>query len=474
MPLNHNATDTAQARPGGALKVLLLAYECSPYHGSERGVGWGRLLQASRVAETHVITSASSHADLERAHAEGLLPANVCLHTPALPPDLHRRLTARGRFDYDYRAYRRWQRYAFDLARKQQALHCFDVVHQATVCTFREPGYGWQLGIPFLWGPFGGTQNFPWRMLPVLPLRHALYEAARGLLNVFMLWFSPHVRSAARHADAILGANSANVRHCTRAFGRPVEQVLETAIARAPEPDQRRYQHRLEMWEHGEPLPPLRLLWSGQLTPRKALPLLLHALASLKDGIAFTLDVIGSGPEALAWQQLTHELHLQEVVRFHGRLPLAQAVAAMDQADVLCFSSLRDTSGNVVLEALAAGVPIIAFDHQGAADMVSPHSGILIPVTTPRAAIAAWAKAVQSLALDPARLLRLSEGAHAQACNFLWNDNGDRINGVYRRLAHKRGTPPQDRELATGGWRNAPAPTSSQPGSNPSAESPAW
>ncbi len=427
------------------MKVLLIAYECSPYYGSEWGVGWGRLLQAARVAETHVVTSAANAADLERARTEGLLPVNVHVHTPTLHRRWTRLLQSHGHFDYNYTAYRHWQRCAFRLAQRLHAVHGFDVAHQATVCTVREPGFAWKLGIPFVWGPFGGTQNYPSRMLPLLPLRHALYEVARSVANRMLLRGSPHVRAAAARATVLLGANSTNARDAARAFGRPVEQLLETALPDFPEPDRTRFLERVAAARRGEVAPPLRLLWSGQLHPRKALPVLLRALATLRHEVAFTLDVLGNGPETDAWQAEADRLGLRQSVRFHGWLPLPRAVAAMHNADVFCFTSLRDTSGNVVLEALAAGVPVIAFHHQGAADMVSPQSGILLPVTTPARAIADWANAIQTLAADPALLLRLSEGTTAQARRFLWAANGDRINMLYRQLAGKLSisAPPQ-------------------------------
>ena len=58
------------------MKLLLLAYECSPYRGSEWAVGWGRLLGAAKIAETHVVTSEANFLALERAREEGLVPAN--------------------------------------------------------------------------------------------------------------------------------------------------------------------------------------------------------------------------------------------------------------------------------------------------------------------------------------------------------------------------------------------------------------
>ncbi len=427
------------------MKLLLLAYECSPYRGSEWAVGWGRLLQAARVAEVHVLTSEANYRDLVRAELEGLIPSNVRYDTPE--PD--RRLRALERqssgFDYNYTAYHHWHKLAFRLAQRLHAEHRFDVAHQCTVCTFREPGYLAQLGIPFLWGPFGGTQNFPARMLPMLPWKEALKEAARSAANVFSLTGHPRVRATARRAAVILGANSTNQRDLQRAFNRPVAQLLETGLHEVNEPDRGRFHARILARRAGRN-PPLRLLWSGQLRPRKALPILLRALAMLKGEVALELDVLGDGPMLEAWRQEAATAGVP--VRFLGRLPLADAVQRMNSADLFCFTSLRDTSGNVVLEALAAGVPVLCFDHQGAADMVTPDSGILIPVTNPGDAAMRWADALRKLSAEPECLLRLSEGATAQARSFLWSENGDQVNALYRQLCRVPQPAPSSIRLA--------------------------
>jgi glycosyltransferase involved in cell wall biosynthesis len=121
----------------------------------------------------------------------------------------------------------------------------------------------------------------------------------------------------------------------------------------------------------------------------------------------------------------------------------------MNEAEVFCFTSLRDTSGNVVLEALAAGVPVVCFDHQGAADMVSDTSGVLLPVISPGTAITDWAATLRELAEDPEYLLELSEGTTELARTFLWRANGDRINAIYDELTNGRAQTDHDTELST-------------------------
>ena len=417
-----------------------MAYECSPFGTSERAVGWGRLLQAARVAETHVITSEKSFQALQQGRKDGVIPANVRFYTPE-PDERLRRLEQKPvLFAYNYTAYEHWQRLAVRLARQLHETERFDLVHQVNVCTFREPGYGWQLGIPFVWGPVGGTQNFPWRFLPMLSPVEALKEGGRGVSNWMSLRLKRRVRAAARTAAAVLAANSTNQRDFEAVFGREVELLLETGLHGVGEPDRTRFRARIVEQRAGLAPKPLRLLWVGELQTRKALPILLRALARLGPDVPFALRVLGEGPAGPRWRAEAERLGLEagdprRRVEFRGRVPFAQVQAEFAAAEVFCFTSLRDTSGNVVLEALAAGVPVVCFDHQGARDMVSESCGVKVPVSSPARAVEDWARTLRELAGDPERLLRLSEGASAQARRFLWERNGDRVNALYRELS---------------------------------------
>src|SRR5207302_8732370 len=128
--------------------------------------------------------------------------------------------------------------------------------------------------------------------------------------------------------------------------------------------------------------------------------------------------VLGQGPLQRPWQRLAARRGVADRIQWMGWLPHAEALRQYEWADVLAFTSLRDTSGNVVLEALAAGVPVICLDHQGVHDIVTPACGIKVPVTTPRQVIAGLGQAVMALARDPKLGERLSEGARERAGDY--------------------------------------------------------
>ena len=410
-----------------------MAYECSPYRGSEWAVGWGRLLGAAKVAETHVVTSEENFAALERARNDGILPPNVYFYTPAPDARLLKLLSKPGLFAYNYRAYEYWQQLAFKMVRSLHQREHFDLIHQISVCTFREPGYAWQLDVPFIWGPVGGTQNYPFRFLSMLAPVEALKEGLRSFGN-FVALRNRRVRAAAESAAMVIAANELNQRDLRRSFGRDVELLLETGLHEVREPDRSRFEARLAAGRAVRRPGPLRILWSGELHTRKALPVLLRALARVSSDTEWQLDVVGDGPQRERWMREAERLGIAEKVQFLGRLPFTEAVQRMNSAELFCFTSLRDTSGNVVLEALAAGVPVLCFNHQGAGDMVSEFSGVKIKVGSPREAYRDWAKTIEMLAADPRKLFALSRGATLQAQKFLWSRNHDTINATYQHL----------------------------------------
>jgi glycosyltransferase involved in cell wall biosynthesis/peptidoglycan/xylan/chitin deacetylase (PgdA/CDA1 family) len=315
-----------------------------------------------------------------------------------------------------------WHRQAFRAARALHERVRFDLVHQLTWCGYREPGYLWRLGVPFVWGPVGGTQNYPWRFLASAGWRGAAHEGLRSVLNWLQLRISPRVRQATWRAAALLAANSTNQADFARVHGRAPAVMLDSGVTEVTHAPRSR-----------SPDTPLRLLWSGNLATHKALGLLLKALALVPGAVRYEVRVLGRGPCERRWRALARRLNVDRHVRWMGRLEHTEALRQYSWADVLVFTSLRDTSGTVVLEALAAGVPVICLDHQGAHDVVTDLSGVRIPVTTEREVLRRLADAIVRIATDLDAWRRLSVGARDRAKEYLWNRQGERMAAVYRQ-----------------------------------------
>jgi glycosyltransferase involved in cell wall biosynthesis len=87
------------------------------------------------------------------------------------------------------------------------------------------------------------------------------------------------------------------------------------------------------------------------------------------------LTIVGDGPDRGALQQRAERLGVSALVRFVGALPPDQARAYLGRADLLLFTAQGDGSGFAALEALIAGVPVVACWDSGAAVDIVPESG---------------------------------------------------------------------------------------------------
>ena len=87
--------------------------------------------------------------------------------------------------------------------------------------------------------------------------------------------------------------------------------------------------------------------------------MLIKALARLPDDVACELRVLGDGPLERRWRRLVKRLHVEHRITWMGMLPREEAMRHYDWADVFVFTSLRDTTGTVVLRPArsAGGVP---------------------------------------------------------------------------------------------------------------------
>jgi glycosyltransferase involved in cell wall biosynthesis len=142
-----------------------------------------------------------------------------------------------------------------------------------------------------------------------------------------------------------------------------------------------------------------RFLFSGSFVPRKGVDLLISAFARLlSDGIDAELHLVGGGP--LEPMLKEKSASFSEKVVLHGFKQWNELSSVYAQADVLCAPSRYDGWGLVVVEGLAAAMPVISTDRTGAArELVEPRNGWLIPAGDEAALISAM-KAAATLNAD--------------------------------------------------------------------------
>ena len=130
------------------------------------------------------------------------------------------------------------------------------------------------------------------------------------------------------------------------------------------------------------------MLYVGQLLPLKGVALAIRTLTLLPE---WHLVLCGDGPDRARLEKLARRLGVRGRVRFLGRRSREEARRLMkDSGDVLIFPSLHDEGGFAVVEALAAGLPVVCLDRGGPPVL----GGTPVPATTMSRTVRALADAV--------------------------------------------------------------------------------
>jgi glycosyltransferase involved in cell wall biosynthesis len=166
---------------------------------------------------------------------------------------------------------------------------------------------------------------------------------------------------------------------------------------------------------------PLRFVFLGILGARKGLPLLLQAWRSLSEKLSSkNAELWLVGPLNPRHASLIPPLSGLKVI---GKVPHSELPGLLRQCDVLVFPSYFEGFGLVLLEAMAAGLPIIATDATAAPDLITNGvEGYVIPVGD----VDALRQALERFILSPADLTRMSPAARQCAERYSWDAYGDR------------------------------------------------
>lgn len=174
------------------------------------------------------------------------------------------------------------------------------------------------------------------------------------------------------------------------------------------------------------PAGPLRLLYVGRLSPQKNVARLLHAMALVSAPVE--LVVVGDGEERAQLERLALELGLANTTMV-GAQRGESLVAWYGWADVFVLPSDKEGMPLVLLEAMAAGLPVLATDVVGTRDTVGDH-GLLV-----RPDPGALAEGIDRLARDPALRAQLGDRSRRRENGLTWPAVVERLESVYERVS---------------------------------------
>lgn len=398
------------------LRVLVIAPGLDP---SDVGEAWSAARWVEGLAEHCSVTVLTWHRRSHEGAADGLAGVRV-VAWPDLPlvdrfEGMNRRL--KPGYVRFFLGARRWIRAA--LARGER----FDVVHQLTPIALRYPSPAAGLPVPLVLGPLAGSLGVPpglRREVGTEPWYVRLRETDRLRLR-----FDPWLRATYGGARLVIGA-APYVRGILR--GVPVRDFAvasETGVRSLPDVPPRRSEANSRF----------RALFVGRLTRTKGARDAVRAMAVVGDRPGVTLDVVGDGEDRAACEAEAARLGVGDRVTFHGRRPRAEVDRFYRRADAFVFPSFREPSGNVVIEAMSFGLPLVVADAGGPGHVVRDSFGHRVPVDDPRSFAAGVAGAIRRLADDPDRRRRMGAAAREEVRGrHLWRGKVEWLLDRYERV----------------------------------------
>lgn len=186
---------------------------------------------------------------------------------------------------------------------------------------------------------------------------------------------------------------------------------------------------------HCDRSPTYHVVHVARLNTIKDQTTLLHAARLVADAEPrFRLDVVGDGEKRPSLEALSQQLHLGEVVTFHGQHGDIRPFLA--GADIFVLSSLSEGVALTLLEAMASSLPVVATNVGGNREVVVPgETGLLVPARDPRA----LADGMLQLLADPERARRMGTAGRLRVEHeFAEQATVDAYESLYLELLRRR------------------------------------
>jgi len=398
------------------LKILISAFACQPGQGSEPGLGWGVVTQAARRHRVIVLADAHNK-DLVRGAPAGRPPAGVHFIFLGLPV-AYRRLEGIKFLGYAY--YFLWQLVALRIARRLHKKLKFDLVHHATYANCWAPSLLGYLGIPFVCTA-GGRD--------VTPLSFLEYFSWRGRISEILRNFA--VRWLGRLANKVAASRAAVTLTSSAPDTWPRQVVVERFPLGALDESELAKLNSVGIRQ----ATCFRIASIGKLLALKGFGLGLFAFARLlRQYPESEYWIIGSGPEERWLRKLAARLGCADRVKLLGWMARDELFSVLAEVDVLLHPSLHEQFGYVVLEAMAAGRPVISLARGGCELLADSGGGRAIPVNSPGQVIDDLYKALLDLAANPENRRRAGARARQSAQAYWnWSEVGLRLEAVYQQ-----------------------------------------
>jgi len=356
------------SKKGGRKKILVSAYACEPGRGSEPGVGWNMVKVITKENTAWVITRRKYKESIESEISKNPDPNAHFIYTDLPKALAFWKKGPRGIRTYYYL----WQFWAFWKAKKYSRFIDWDVSHHVTFVNDWLFTFLSLMPVPFVWGPIGSHPKIPDGF--ALNAIQQYKDSMRILFQSIMRYVDPLFWVSFYRASLVIGISKEVFDRGPLRWMAKNKRRIHTAIGIEKE----FVKDDIDVETVRSKIRPLNIISIGRLIPIKGFHLALTGFARfIQAGGEGELEIVGKGDELQRLKELAQELCIDERVKFTNWIERNALIDRLASSDVFLYPSF-ESGGIVVLEAMAAGVPVITSDVGGPGEFVSRANGLVI------------------------------------------------------------------------------------------------
>lgn len=371
------------------MKILMSAYNCSPYRGSECAVGWNSALTATKFGhEVTVITNEYYRNEIEKFFKENINCSIKDIHFIyiKIPSVLN---NIKG-YVGEIIQYRYFQNKVIKAAKSALKTKSFDFVQHTSWASMIKKNTLYKLDIPLVIGPVGGGEETPSVLMSNYHLPNKMKEFIRKMV-IYKALHSKWFKEMCSKSLVMFVTTDETYKYI------PEKYKYKTYVKQCIGINEEDIQSESFVKKDK----PFRVLMVGRLIYWKGFDLGIRAVKRLLDkGFNIELHIIGTGKERKRLETMS-EKWLNERIFFHGSISYKNVKQFYMNSNVLINTTLHDSGCMVVLEAMANGLPVVCIDTGGPKVLTTDECAIKIIPEDPNKVVEHIEYAIKRLIENP-------------------------------------------------------------------------
>lgn len=410
-------------------KILINCLSINPYIGGEWAVGWNVVKYLGQFCDITVLYPKEQFENKEADIVNEINKnPNFYKSITFIPVDN----TKTGKKLYEksmgktlavnrlflYGAFKEWMYSSYLYAKNNLDLTNYKLVHQLTMCGFREPGFMWKLDLPFYWGPIIGYWHIPFSYYFSIGIKELLLRFGQKQIN-FIQAHTGRVKKAGINSIHIWTNEEKILQNLINDYWKTNGSMVHEAGVKSEllkNADIRNY-------NKGETLKLISV--SGHGSRRKGLFLIIKSISNIQNPIELT--IIGEGSDTKYQKKLVKKLKIENKVKFLGKVNYSEIPEMLNDAHLFVHPSLIDAVSSSTCEAFASGLPVLCHDIYGLGYAVTDESGFKIKRINPKKSIIQFTEILNIIIENPKLIETKSKGALKRAEELTWEKLAEKI-----------------------------------------------